>query len=91
VSNKITFVNNSPCTFYQLQLKFTGHNPLRAQNQISLEQNQPQVTEIVTNKQYDDFLTISQIIEFSNFQLQAYHNKPIFPSQHYDNGNKKSG
>jgi len=38
------------------------------------------MTEILTNKQYEDFVTMNQIIECSNFQLEAYHNMPTFPT-----------
>ena len=48
------------------------------------------MAEVVTNKQFDDFLIFDQIVECSNFQLQAYHQLPHMPNPMYENGNKKS-
>ena len=37
LSNRITFVNNTPSTFYRMVLKFTGHSPLQTVNSAPID------------------------------------------------------
>ena len=53
--NKIIFVDNSPRVFFQLSLKFTKNYPVETMSEDPSQEDN-QVAEVVTNKQFDDFL-----------------------------------
>lgn len=88
VSNKITFVNNSPKVFYKVVLKYHSHFPLPAQ-----QHSAPREEEVVTYKQFSDFKQLDLIIKLTCYRMGEYGAyMPILPQKRYPmSGNKKSG